>query len=83
AVNALGHAHPAMVEALQEQAGKLWHTSNMFRVRGAEELSDKICRDTFADRVFFTNSGTEAVECAIKSARKYHWANGNEARIDI
>ncbi|WP_349680009.1 aminotransferase class III-fold pyridoxal phosphate-dependent enzyme, partial [Hyphomonas sp. UBA3592] len=56
AVNALGHAHPAMVEALQEQAGKLWHTSNMFRVRGAEELSDKICRDTFADRVFFTNS---------------------------
>ena len=83
AVNALGHAHPAMVEALQEQAGKLWHTSNMFRVRVAEELSDKICRDTFADRVFFTNSGTEAVECAIKSARKYHWANGNEARIDI
>lgn len=83
AVNALGHAHPAMVEALQEQAGKLWHTSNMFRVRGAEELSDKICRDTFADRVFFTNSGTEAVECAIKSARKYHWANGNEERIDI
>jgi acetylornithine/N-succinyldiaminopimelate aminotransferase len=83
AVNALGHAHPAMVEALQEQAGKLWHTSNMFRVRGAEELSDKICRDTFADRVFFTNSGTEAVECAIKSARKYHWSNGNEERIDI
>ena len=83
AVNALGHAHPAMVEALQDQAGKLWHTSNMFRVRGAEELSDKICRDTFADRVFFTNSGTEAVECAIKSARKYHWANGNEERVDI
>ena len=83
AVNALGHSHPAMVEALQAQAGKLWHTSNMFRVRGAEELSDKICRDTFADRVFFTNSGTEAVECAIKSARKYHWANGNDDRIDI
>ena len=83
AVNALGHAHPAMVKALRDQAGKLWHTSNMFRVRGAEELADKICRDTFADRVFFTNSGTEAVECAIKSARKYHWANGNDERIDI
>lgn len=83
AVNALGHAHPAMIEALRDQAGKLWHTSNMFRVRGQEELADKICRDTFADRVFFTNSGTEAVECGIKSARKYHWANGNPERIDI
>lgn len=83
AVNALGHAHPALVEALTDQASKLWHTSNMFRVRGAEELADKICRDTFADRVFFTNSGTEAIECAIKTARKYHWANGNEERIDI
>ncbi|MCF6329055.1 MAG: aminotransferase class III-fold pyridoxal phosphate-dependent enzyme, partial [Henriciella sp.] len=61
AVSALGHAHPAMVEALQTQAGKLWHTSNMFRVPAAEELADKMCRDTFADRVFFTNSGTEAV----------------------
>jgi len=83
AVNALGHAHPAMVEALTDQAGKLWHTSNMFRVRGAEELADKICRDTFADRVFFTNSGTEAIECAIKSARKYQWANDHKERIDI
>ncbi|MEZ5997578.1 MAG: aspartate aminotransferase family protein, partial [Hyphomonas sp.] len=63
--------------------GKLWHTSNMFRVRAGEELADKICRDTFADRVFFTNSGTEAIECALKTARKYHWANGNEERIDI
>ncbi len=83
AVNALGHAHPAMVEALQTQAGKLWHTSNMFRIPAAEQLADKICRDTFADRVFFTNSGTEAIECAIKTARKHHWANGREERIDI
>ncbi|MBY9065443.1 aspartate aminotransferase family protein [Hyphomonas sp. WL0036] len=83
AVNALGHAHPAMIEALRDQAGKLWHTSNMFRVKGQEELADKICRDTFADRVFFTNSGTEAIECAIKAARKYHWANGKADRIDI
>ena len=83
AVTALGHAHPALVDVLRDQAGKLWHTSNMFRVKGQEELADKICRDTFADRVFFTNSGTEAVECAMKAARKYHWANGNEDRIDI
>ncbi len=83
AVNALGHAHPAMIDALRDQAGKLWHTSNMFRIKGQEELADKICRDTFADRVFFTNSGTEAIECAIKAARKYHWAAGNPDRIDI
>ena len=83
AVTALGHAHPALVDALRDQAGKLWHTSNMFRVPAAEQLADKICRDTFADRVFFTNSGTEAVECAIKSARKYHWANDRKERIDI
>lgn len=83
AVNALGHAHPAMVDALRDQAGKLWHTSNMFRIQGQEELADKICRDTFADRVFFTNSGTEAIECAIKAARKYHWAKGDADRIDI
>lgn len=83
AVNALGHAHPAMVDALRDQAGKLWHTSNMFRIKGQEELADKICRDTFADRVFFTNSGTEAIECAIKAARKYHWAAGNPDRIGI
>ena len=59
------------VITLKEQAGKLWHTSNMFRVRGAEELADKICRDTFADRVFFTNSGTEAIECAIKTRNNF------------
>jgi acetylornithine/N-succinyldiaminopimelate aminotransferase len=83
AVSALGHSHPAMVDALRDQAGKLWHTSNMFRVAGQEELADKICRDTFADRVFFTNSGTEAIECALKAARKYHWSAGNPERIDI
>ena len=81
AVTALGHAHPALVKTLTEQAGKLWHTSNMFRVPAAEELSRKMCDRTFADRVFFTNSGTEAVECALKAARKYHWANGAPERI--
>ena len=83
AVNALGHAHPAMVDALTEQAGKLWHTSNMFRVPAGEELSEKYCANTFADQVFFTNSGTEAIECALKTARKYHWANGEPERQEI
>ncbi len=83
AVTALGHGHPVLVKTLQEQAAKLWHTSNMFRVPAAEELSRKICEESFADRVFFTNSGTEAIECALKSARKYHWANSAPERTDI
>ena len=83
AVNALGHAHPAMVEALTEQAGKIWHLSNMFRVPAGEDLSKKYCKHTFADQVFFTNSGTEAIECALKTARKYHWANGEPHRQEI
>ena len=83
AVTALGHSHPALVEALKTQAEKLWHTSNMFRVPAAEELSRKICGRTFADRVFFTNSGTEAVEAALKTARKYHWSKGDADRVEI
>ena len=83
AVSALGHSHPDMVQALQDQAGKLWHTSNMFRVPAGETLAAKMCARTFADRVFFTNSGTEAVECALKTARKYHWAQGDTERIEI
>lgn len=83
AVSSLGHSHPALVSALKAQAEKLWHTSNMFRVPAAEELAEKMCRDTFADRVFFTNSGTEAVECALKTARKYHWAKGDTERFEI
>ncbi|MEM9224969.1 MAG: aminotransferase class III-fold pyridoxal phosphate-dependent enzyme, partial [Pseudomonadota bacterium] len=70
AVNALGHAHPALTAALKDQADKLWHVSNMVRIPGAEDLAAKICARTFADRVFFTNSGTESIECAIKTARK-------------
>ncbi|MEL6323771.1 MAG: aspartate aminotransferase family protein [Pseudomonadota bacterium] len=83
AVSALGHSHPALVGALTDQAQKLWHTSNMFRVEAGEHFADKICARTFADRVFFTNSGTEAIECALKAARKYHWANGAPERIDF
>lgn len=83
AVNALGHAPPVLVKALTEQANKLWHTSNMFKVKGQEELAAKYTRDSFADVVFFTNSGTEAIEGAMKTARKYHTANGHPERIDI
>ena len=84
AVSALGHSHPAMVEALKTQAEKLWHTSNMFRVPAGEELARKMCeRLPFAGRVFFTNSGTEAIECAITTARKYHWVNDDADRYEI
>ena len=83
AVNGLGHAHPKAVAALKDQAERLWHTSNMFRVPGQLELAEKYCRDSFADRVFFTNSGTEAVECALKTARHYHFAQGRPDRYRI
>jgi len=83
AVNALGHAHPKLVAALTQQAGKLWHLSNMFRIEGQERLSDRYCANSFADVVFFTNSGTEAIEGCLKLARKFHSANGAPERIDI
>lgn len=83
AVNALGHAHPKLVQALTDQAGKLWHLSNMFRVAGQEELARRYIDTSFADFVFFTNSGTEAIEGALKTARKYHSANGEPDRIEI
>jgi len=80
AVNALGHAHPALVEALNEQAANLWHTSNLYRVAGQEKLGDRLSAASFADKVFFCNSGAEAVEGAIKTARRYHFANGAPER---
>jgi acetylornithine/N-succinyldiaminopimelate aminotransferase len=83
ATTGLGHAHPKLVEALTEQAGKLWHVSNVFRIPGQEVLATRLCEETFADVVFFTNSGTEAVECALKTARKHHWANGQPERVDV
>ncbi|MFN9251209.1 MAG: aspartate aminotransferase family protein [Brevundimonas sp.] len=83
ATNSLGHAHPRLVEAVKAQADKLWHVSNIFRIPGQEELADRLCADSFADVVFFTNSGTEAVECALKTARKYHTANGQPERVEI
>lgn len=81
--NALGHAHPILVQAVKDQAEKLWHVSNIFKIPGQEALADALCEKSFADVVFFTNSGTEAVECALKTARKYHSANGQPERIDI
>ena len=83
AVNSLGHAHPALTKALQEQSDKIWHMSNMFRVPAGEELAKKYCDVTFADQVFFTNSGTEAIECALKAARKFHFVNGEPDRQEI
>ena len=83
AVNALGHAHPALVSALKAQAEKLWHASNAFRIPGQERLAQRLADATFADKVFFTNSGAEAVECAIKTARRYHFANGQAERARI
>ncbi len=83
AVNALGHNHPKLVSALKAQAEKLWHVSNIFTIPGQEALAKALTDATFADVVFFTNSGTEAVECAIKTARKYHWARGDRDRVDI
>jgi len=81
--NALGHAHPKLVQALKDQAEKLWHVSNIFKIPGQEALADRLCENSFADVVFFTNSGSESVECALKTARKYHSVNGQPERIDI
>jgi acetylornithine/N-succinyldiaminopimelate aminotransferase len=80
AVNALGHAHPRLVAALTEQAGRLWHCSNLYRVAGQERVAERLCALTFADRVFFCNSGAEACEGAIKLARRYHHAAGHPER---
>ena len=83
AVNALGHAHPKLVAALTEQSQKLWHCSNLYRVAGQERLAERLCETTFADKVFFCNSGAEACEGAIKLARRYHFANGQPERWRI
>jgi acetylornithine/N-succinyldiaminopimelate aminotransferase len=83
AVNALGHAHPALVAALTEQAGKLWHTSNLYEIPQQQELADRLVALSFADTVFFTNSGTEACELAVKMARKYFYDKDQPERTEI
>ena len=83
AVNALGHGHPRLVSALEDQARKVWHVSNLYRIPEGERLADRLCEATFADTVFFQNSGAEAIECSIKMARKYQSANGKPERFRI
>ncbi|HWT61579.1 MAG TPA: aspartate aminotransferase family protein [Ochrobactrum sp.] len=83
AVNSLGHSHPHLVNTLKDQADKLWHLSNLYDVPGQEKLGRRLVEATFADKVFFTNSGAEALECAIKTARRYHYVNGNPERFRI
>ncbi|WP_277980371.1 aspartate aminotransferase family protein [Sphingomonas phyllosphaerae] len=83
AVNALGHGHPTLVKAIADQAATLMHTSNLYGSPQGEHLAQRLVDHTFADTVFFTNSGAEAVECAIKTARRYHHANGNPQRHDL
>lgn len=83
AVNALGHAAPELVETLTRQAGRLWHVSNLYQIPEQQKLADSLVEKTFADTVFFTNSGTEAAELAIKMARKYHYAKGHPERTEF
>src|SRR6476620_10778874 len=83
AVNALGHAHPALVKALQEQATKLWHMSNLFQSPDGEKLANRLCNESFADFVFFCNSGAEALEGLIKLVRHYHFSKGHPERYRI
>ncbi len=83
AVNSLGHSHPHLVETLKAQADKLWHLSNVYEIPGQEKLAQRLVDATFADKVFFTNSGAEALECAIKTARRYHYVSGHPERFRI
>ncbi len=83
AVNALGHAHPKLVGAIADQAATLMHVSNLYGSPQGEALAQRLVDHSFADTVFFTNSGAEAVECAIKTARRYHFANGNPERHQL
>jgi len=83
AVNALGHAHPALVAALTEQAAKLWHVSNLYKIPEGERLAKRLIENSFADTVFFQNSGAEAMECSIKMARKYQYVSGKPERYRI
>jgi len=83
AVNILGHGHPALVKAIADQAATLMHVSNLYGSPQGEHFAARLIEKTFADTVFFTNSGAEAVECAIKTARRYHYVNGNPGRTKI
>jgi len=83
AVNSLGHCHPILVQVLKNQAEKLWHTSNLYLNSEQEKYAKLICQNSFAEKVFFTNSGTEAVECGIKVIRSYHHKHNNHLKKNI
>ena len=83
AVNTLGHAHPDLVAALKAQAETLWHVSNLYRIPEQEKLADTLCATSFADLVFFSNSGAEAAEGMIKTMRKFHAASGNPEKVTL
>ncbi|MEM5471423.1 aspartate aminotransferase family protein [Hoeflea sp. AS60] len=83
AVNSLGHAHPHLVEALKAQADRVWHLSNLFEIPDQSRMARRLTEVTFADKVFFTNSGAEALECAIKTARRHFYVNGQPERYGI
>jgi len=83
AVTSVGHAHPHLVEALKAQVEKLWHTSNLYRIPGQEKLAERLVANSFADTVFFCNSGAEAMECASKIARRFHQAQGAKDKYRI
>src|SRR5262245_50991064 len=83
AVTALGHAHPHLVQALTDQAQKLWHVSNLWRIPGQEKLGERLTKASFADSVFFTNSCAEAIECGLKIVRKYHDETGHPERYRV
>ena len=80
AVNALGHGDPGLVQALADQAARLWHVSNLYRIPQQEALAEALCAHTFADHVFFANSGAEAVEAALKTAKRWHYVEGRPER---
>tara|TARA_E500000178_G_C16939207_1_gene715516 strand:+ start:174 stop:1352 length:1179 start_codon:yes stop_codon:yes gene_type:complete len=83
AVNLLGHSHPKLLKTLNKQAAKVWHTSNLYRIKEQEKLAESLCRISFADKVFFCNSGAEATDGLIKIMRKYHYAIGNKNKTKI
>ena len=82
-VTCLGHSHPALVSALKEQAGKLWHCSNLFKIKGQDSVAKKITDHSFAEKVFFCNSGAEAIEAGIKALRRYFFVNGKKNKKNI
>ena len=83
AVNSLGHCHPKLVKALQEQSTKLWHTSNLYFSKNQEIYAELLCRHSFAEKVFFTNSGVESIECGLKVIRRYHYHHQNIEKKNI